>query len=467
MEEEATEDKPRYRTYRRRWLVLITVTLLNLSNNALWISYSAVANVATEYFEQNVNKIDLLATISFYVGIPMCLVSTFVVDALGFRTGMLLGTSLTFLGALVRCLSTFPGLTDSMDLNLQFILSVVGQALTGMGNPIAVSVPTKVSQNWFPESERLLATGILAMSLPLGIVLGQGCSPLFVKTGEDVPLMNIVWLIPATITMVFCIAFIRTSNPPSPPSKSAELAGQQERKSFSEYLANMKSVFTNGPFMVLFTVIGGAVGFFNAFSTQLSQLMCARGYDNAFSGLCGSLLLGTGFIGAIATGTLVEKYGKMEEISKLFYGIAGISGILIAEFMRTSDSGVYIALFCSMFGVFGFGMYPLGLELSVEATYPVDESIGTALIFMSGQIQGGILVFASQMLEQDLKGDDLLKEVCSTASSSTTSLDVGKDHTNFLLVIAGYLCAMCLIFITFFSTKLKRTLANQNDKNSE
>ena len=106
----------RYRTYRRRWLVLITVTLLNLSNNALWISYSAVANVATEYFGKTVNQIDLLATISFYVGIPMCLVSTFVVDALGFRAGMLLGTSLTFVGGIVRCLSTLPGLNDSMSL---------------------------------------------------------------------------------------------------------------------------------------------------------------------------------------------------------------------------------------------------------------------------------------------------------------------------------------------------------------
>ena len=38
----------------------------------------------------------------------------------------------------------------------------------------------KVSQNWFPVSERLLATGVLAMSLPLGIVCGQGISPQFV-----------------------------------------------------------------------------------------------------------------------------------------------------------------------------------------------------------------------------------------------------------------------------------------------
>ena len=115
---------------------------------------------------------------------------------------------------------------------LQFVLSVTGQALTGMGNPLAVSVPTKVSQSWFPESERLLATGVLAMSLPLGIVLGQLGSPLMVKCPDDIPLMNIIWLIPSKITMVFCIAFIRTSYPPTPPSKSAELAGQQERKSF-------------------------------------------------------------------------------------------------------------------------------------------------------------------------------------------------------------------------------------------
>ena len=37
-----------------------------------------------------------------------------------------------------------------------------------------------MSQNWFPVSERLLATGVLAMSLPLGIVCGQGISPQFV-----------------------------------------------------------------------------------------------------------------------------------------------------------------------------------------------------------------------------------------------------------------------------------------------
>ena len=120
-----------YQKYSSRWLVLLTVTMLNLSNNALWISYSAVANVSADYFQKDVNTdIDLLSTISFYVGIPMCLVSTYVVDALGFRTGqssspylsshlppgVLLGSVLTFIGALTRALSTLPGLNSSMSL---------------------------------------------------------------------------------------------------------------------------------------------------------------------------------------------------------------------------------------------------------------------------------------------------------------------------------------------------------------
>lgn len=43
-----------------------------------------------------------------------------------------------------------------------------------------------------------------------------------------------------------------------------------------------------------------------------------------------------------------------------------------------------VAISTGLFGFFGVGAYPIGLELAVEATYPVEESISTAFIFMSG-----------------------------------------------------------------------------------
>jgi hypothetical protein len=69
--------------------------------------------------------------------------------------------------------------------------------LTGIACPFISCIPTKVSQHWFNEEQRTLATILIGMSNPLGIVLGQAITPLIVRSPEDVPIMNIVWFVPA------------------------------------------------------------------------------------------------------------------------------------------------------------------------------------------------------------------------------------------------------------------------------
>ena len=55
----------------------------------------------------------------------------------------------------------------------------------------------------------------------------------------------------------------------------------------------------------------------------------------------------------------------MEEVAKLFYGLAVIFSILMVVFVSFGGQGFWIAISASVLGVFGFGMYPLALELSV------------------------------------------------------------------------------------------------------
>lgn len=74
-----------YQDYPARWSVLLAVVMLNIANNALWISYSSVATQSADYYEKEVSDIDWLGTIGFLVGIPFCLVSTWVVDRFGIR----------------------------------------------------------------------------------------------------------------------------------------------------------------------------------------------------------------------------------------------------------------------------------------------------------------------------------------------------------------------------------------------
>ena len=161
----------------------------------------------------------------------------------------------------------------------QYWIVFFAQALTGMGNPMAVSVPTKVSQHWFRESQRTFATIVLAMSLPLGIVLGQGVTPLFVKEADDVITMNWVWCIPATLTLILCIFTVTRSKPPTPPSRSAEV--HQETMS---YMSSMKMLIMNRNYLTICIAVGGAVGYFNCLATQLQQFMCSRGYEDQFAG---------------------------------------------------------------------------------------------------------------------------------------------------------------------------------------
>ena len=398
-----SESKP-YKTYTNRWWILWTVSIFNIANNSLWISFASVASHVADYYKKDTDSVDLLSSIGFAVGIPLCIAATWILDRKGLKFGLYMGISLTFLGGLLRFLSTLEGLKDHISLNGQFWMAFVAQALVGIANPLAVSVPTKVSQHWFPIQEQLLATSLISMSMPIGIVLGFGITPTYVTSKDDIPLLNEVLFGPAILTFISCIVFVKSSKPPTPPSASAEVEPLP-------YLKSMKKLLTTKAYWFLMVVVGGAIGYFNVMITQLQQLMCARGYSDTLSGLCGSLLLGTGFIGAILFGILVEKTGKMTLIAKILGGLTTLTSIGFCFFLQYPDYGWGVILTSVMFGILGFGMYPLALELSVEATYPVDEASSTAILFLMGQIVAIIFIFVSQGLEKELSPEEIKIQV--------------------------------------------------------
>jgi hypothetical protein len=52
----------------------------------------------------------------------------------------------SFLGGLIRALSTFPGIGDLYDVETQYYLALVGQVLAGVANPLAFCLPNMVSK---------------------------------------------------------------------------------------------------------------------------------------------------------------------------------------------------------------------------------------------------------------------------------------------------------------------------------
>ena len=89
-------------------------------------------------------------------------------------------------------------------------------------------VRLQVSQHWFPDSQRTMATSLLGMSYPLGIVVGQGLTPIMVQQPHHIPYMNIAFFIPAFVGTLFGIFLVKEALPPSPPSASEEMRHMEQ-----------------------------------------------------------------------------------------------------------------------------------------------------------------------------------------------------------------------------------------------
>ena len=69
----------------------------------------------------------------------------------------------------------------------------------------------QVSQHWFGENERTLSTTLMSLSNTVGGIISLGLTPLMVPTPDYIPLMNIVWFIPAALGSILCICKVNYS----------------------------------------------------------------------------------------------------------------------------------------------------------------------------------------------------------------------------------------------------------------
>ena len=84
------------------------------------------------------------------------------------------------------------------------------------------------------------------------------------------------------------------------------------------------------------------------------------------------------------------------------------------------DVGVYIVIACAFLGLFALGVFPLALELTVEATFPCDQATVTCFVFFSSSLQGVILMLMENVLGGPLPEEYKDIETCTRVH--------GEDH---------------------------------------
>ncbi|XP_065717295.1 solute carrier family 49 member A3 isoform X2 [Patagioenas fasciata] len=388
-----------FKTYRRRWFLLAVVCLLNCSNAMQWLTFAPVADKTAAYFHISLEMVNWLSIVYLLISIPFGLVATWVLDSVGLRCSVILSSWLNMTGSIIRIFSVL----NFLSLGSQnYLYLFIGQCFCALAQPLVIFSPTKLAALWFPDHQRATANMIASMSNPLGILIANVLSPALVPEGKHISLM----------------------------------------------------LLRNKPYLILALCFGGGIGMFTCFSALLEQILCEKEYSNEFAGLNGALFTVCGLLGAFLLGLYVDRTRKFIESTKICFCLTALASIMFAVTSRFRHQAVMLAVTSSLFGFFGFAIYPIAMELAVECSYPVGEGTSTGLIFVASQIEGVILMVLLQALTVRVSED--------TSSTCALDQDGALDWTNPVLVLAGLCSAVACFYVIFFHTDYKRLHAETN-----
>ncbi|XP_076594739.1 solute carrier family 49 member A3 [Chaetodon auriga] len=429
-----------FKVYKRRWFILLVLCLLNCSNATLWLTFAPVADQSAQYFKVSLEEINWLSLVYMVVAIPLSFGTTWMLDTLGLRITLVLGSWLNMFGAVTR----FCGSPPSPDYTIMFPVVMLGQTLGALAQPLIIFTPTKLAALWFPDHQRATANMIASMSNPLGILLANIISPMVVETPKQIPGLLIAYAVPACIICFLATVGIRSSEPPTPPSASAGSSGSEP------FVQGLRLLLKNKAYLVLLLCFGSGMAVFTCFSALLEQILCVQGYTNDFAGICGALFIVFGIVGAGALGVYVDKTKKFTEATKINISLTALTCIAFSVVSQMQQQEAAVAAVCSLFGFFGFSIYPVAMELSVECTYPVGEATSAGLIFISGQVQSVLYMILLQALTHRLTESPL-----STCGDAVLSWRVP------MLVMAGLCSLFSCCFVIFFHTRYRRLEAEE------
>ena len=60
-------------------------------------------------------------------------------------------------------------------------------------------------------------------------------------------------------------------------------------------------------------------------------------------------------------------------------------------------------------GLTGFCILPLGMEVIIEETYPLEPSTGSSIVFVGAQLSAVLCIILSGVLERPLKSSEALE----------------------------------------------------------
>ena len=379
-----------YRVYKRRFIGLAQLVLLNVIVSWDWLTFAAVSGTSASFFDVSEGAINWLSTAFFFAFIPMVPPVIWTLNRSGPKTSILVSSVLVLIGNWIR----YAGTRASPP---RFGVVVFGQILIGFSQPFVLAAPTRFSNVWFSDSGRVSATAIATLANPLGGALGQLIGPFWATDESSIPSLVLYTAILSTVATLPAPFIPR--KPPTPPSAIAAAEKLDIRQALYELPRNRS-------FWLIFFPFAVYVGFFNAISSLLNQILSPYGFSEDDAGITGALLIVVGLVASAIVSPIVDRKKKHLHVIKVAVPIISLS-YLVFIFMPGSRSiaGPYVV--AAILGASSFSLLPATLEYLVLVTHPVSPEITSTICWASGQLLGAIFVIIMNELKGGWEGEPL------------------------------------------------------------
>lgn len=165
-----TQREPcRYRSYPRRWLMLVIVFLFCFYVQLLFATFAPIATPAAQYFDVGLTAINWLALVWTVLFLPCTALSAWAMHKYGLRTSLSVAACLLLVGSLIRAAVGFFDNVASPDSPAKpvkasggaYTVVLIGTIVMAIAQPAALSCTTLTAASWFSERERNIANTVV------------------------------------------------------------------------------------------------------------------------------------------------------------------------------------------------------------------------------------------------------------------------------------------------------------------
>ena len=356
------------RLYPYRWVVLAAFMLINVMVQVLWICYAPVATIAASAFGVGREGVDLLANLFLLIYLPVAIPAAWAIDTFGFKKAVGFGAILMAVFGLVR--AAFP---------VSYTAALIGSIGISIGQPFLLNAFTKLSAEWFPQKQRATITGLIFLSLFLGIGLGESLSPGMVSAYGFGGMQLIVGVASAISAIIFLV-FAR-AKPPTPASPPGEEIRALVLDGVKQILRN-RSVY-----LLAFALLIGS-GIVNGVFTLIDGLDQEKGLGTTQGVVLVALLLLGGIVGSVVIPAISDGLRRRKPILLvgLFVAVPGTIGLVLVRNFSLEAILFFIVGFCMT------GFTPLAYQYGAEITHPAPEGTSNGIFALVVQASGLIIV---------------------------------------------------------------------------